>query len=537
MTSVNKSTPPRSLCSGFLRSSERFPDRSALEVDSKVLTYAELRTIGETIAATLQQVDKANNPPLTAVFANRSVTAFAGILAALFRGHGYVPLNRTFPPSRTILMLEQSLCRAVVVDEASAEQLEQLLNGISRSLILLLPDLIDVSMFAARWPQHRFYGAADLVTPSPARFPAVLPGEPLAYLLFTSGSTGAPKGVVLAQRNVLNYVDFVSSRYGITESDRCSQTFDMTFDLSAHDMFVTWENGACLCCPSRKEMIKPDRFISDSGLTTWFSVPSTAQFMRRLNLLRPGAYPKLRLSIFCGEALPMETARDWGLAAPNGVIENIYGPTELTIACTAYRWNPTLSPAECEKGIVPIGEAFEGMDVLVADERFVEVHPGAEGELLMTGPQLCLGYWRDPERTKRAFVQIDGKDGIYYRTGDRVRRPLPGKPMVYLGRMDNQIKILGHRVELGEVEFVVREMSGIDGVVALGWPINSGGADGIEVFMQASDVDTAALREKLKAKLPTYMVPRAIHLLGEFPLNPNGKFDRKALLAILESSP
>jgi non-ribosomal peptide synthetase component F len=301
-------------------------------------------------------------------------------------------------------------------------------------------------------------------------------------------------------------------------------------------MFVAWERGACVCCPGQKDIIKPDRFIKNSRLTAWFSVPSTALFMRRLGLLKPGMYPGLRLSLFCGEALPMETAVQWAKAAPNSIIENIYGPTELTIACTAYRWDSINSPAHCEQGTVPIGQPFAGMEALVVDGDMNEVAPGSDGELLMTGPQISLGYWLDKDRTARAFVVPPGQDRVYYRTGDRVRRPHPGKPLLYLGRMDNQVKILGHRVELGEVEAVIRQASGVDGVVALGWPVTPSGADGIEAFLQTDTIDAKALLDAVKSRLPAYMVPRAVHALPRFPLNANGKFDRKALLALLQAA-
>jgi len=150
----------------------------------------------------------------------------------------------------------------------------------------------------------------------------------------------------------------------------------------------------------------------------------------------------------------------------------------------------------------------------------------------MNGPQLSKGYWRDEEKTKRAFVSVKGREGIYYRTGDRVRRSGPDKPLVYLGRLDSQVKVLGHRVELGEVEAVVRSLCGVDAIVALAWP-NSSNADGIELFLEGEKFDTELLMKQLKTRLPYYMVPRRIRTLPILPLNPNGKYDRKTLRVML----
>jgi len=398
-------------------------------------------------------------------------------------------------------------------------------------LVIICPDRNDVTELVEKLPNHRVIGATELADAAEWK-PQNIDVNSIAYLLFTSGSTGQPKGVMVSHANVLHYADYVTRRYRIESRDRLSQTFDLTFDLSAHDLFVTWGNGACLCVPTQKQMIKPGAFINGARLTAWFSVPSTAIFMRRLGELKPGSYPRLRLSLFCGEALPVEVVRDWSSAAPNSVIENIYGPTELTIGCTSYQWDNRTSPAECEQGIVPIGEPFDDMEAMIVDEDLREVAVGCEGELIMTGPQLSKGYWCDEEKTKRAFVAVKNREGVYYRTGDRVRRSAPNRPLVYLGRLDNQVKVLGHRVELGEVEAVVRSLSGVDAVVALGWP-NGSSADRIELFLEADRFDTQSLMNQLKTKLPSYMVPRRIRLLRRFPLNPNGKYDRRALETML----
>src|SRR5947199_4229613 len=269
-------------------------------------------------------------------------------------------------------MLEKSTCRTLVVDKESESQLSELLRGLATPMVILCPDRLDATEASAKLPGHSVVGANELVDATRWRPPQVSQNA-IAYLLFTSGSTGQPKGVMVSHANVLHYLDCVTKRYGFTSNDRVSQTFDLTFDLSAHDMFVAWESGACLCCPTQKQLIKPGAFVNDARLTVWFSVPSTAAFMRRLGGLKPSMYPQLRLSLFCGEALPAEIIRQWRLAAPNSVIENIYGPTELTIACTAYRWDSAKSPDECELGIVPIGQPFDGMRALMGDEQLHEV--------------------------------------------------------------------------------------------------------------------------------------------------------------------
>ncbi|MET0335690.1 MAG: amino acid adenylation domain-containing protein [Rhizobacter sp.] len=522
----------RSLRSGFLRSVEQHGDRPALQLDAAVLSYSQLCLLAATLAQTLNQYAPAGEPALTAVFAHRSVTAYAGVLGGLFRGHGYVPLNPSFPTDRTRGMLIRSECQSLIVDANGAAQLTEVLRGVERPLVLLLPDHDDVSAFAVQWPQHRFIGKADLIDGS-SWTPGEVDANGIAYLLFTSGSTGQPKGVMVAHRNAVPYVDAMVERYAVTEQDRFSQTFDLTFDLSVHDMFVCWERGACLCAPTNGQKMFPGKYINDCGITMWFSVPSTAVLMNKLKMLKPGKYPNLRYSLFCGEALPVEIVEKWAEAAPQSVLENLYGPTELTIACTLYRWNTESSLAEAEFGVVPIGEPYPGMKVLVADEHLHEVAVGEAGELLMTGPQLTLGYYKDAERTAGAFVVPPGQSEVYYRTGDRVRRPSPGKPLVYFGRIDNQIKIQGYRVELGEIEAVMRQEAGVDVAIAIGWPVTASGADGIVGFLGADTADTAAIRERVISRLPPYMHPSELRLVSEFPLNANGKVDRKALLASL----
>src|SRR5438046_447127 len=307
---------PQTLLTAFLRSSEEFCDCEAIDVGGQATTYEHLANRAKSLGATVRRALPSAEIPLTAVFGYRSQMAYAGVLGALMAGHGYVPLNPTFPLDRTKLMLERSLCRSLIVDARSEPQLENLLSGVRLPLVIICPDRNDVTELAKRLPKHEVIGAAELADAAEWRAPTIAANS-IAYLLFTSGSTGQPKGVIVSHANVLHYVDYVTRRYGIKSSDRLSQTFDLTFDLSAHDLFVTWGSGACLCVPTQKQMIKPGAFINAARLTAWFSVPSTAIFMRRLGELKPGLYPHLRLSLFCGEALPVNVVCDWSAAAPN----------------------------------------------------------------------------------------------------------------------------------------------------------------------------------------------------------------------------
>jgi amino acid adenylation domain-containing protein len=525
--------PDELLHTGFLRSAQRWPKRAALVVSGQSVTYGELRRHAITLATTIQQHLGSGEPMTAAVLTDRSVTTFAGILGCLLAGRAYVPLNPNFPISKTRQMLRCAASRVLIVDAAGEAQLPELLDHVD-PLLVILPARADVRALAASWPEHEFLCASQ-IQPEAAWRPVAQCANDLAYLLFTSGSTGVPKGVMVTHENVTHFVQSAVKRYGITADDRLSQMFDTTFDLSVFDMFVAWHQGACVCCPSRATLWNPDAFIRDHRLTVWFSVPSAAHLMNRLGALRPGRYPLLRWSLFCGERLTADTATAWAAAAPGSTVENLYGPTELTIACTAYRWDSYRSPAECEGGVVPIGHPLPGMYAVVVDEYGIEVPPGDAGELLMVGPQRTPGYWRDEASTARAFTHVLGWAEPFYRTGDRVSRGAEGGPLRFLGRLDHQIKVRGHRVELGEVESVLLEVPGVESAAALGWPTTSAGAQGIAAFVTGHGVEPANVRQALRLKLQEHAVPQTIHVLPTLPLNANGKVDRIALTSLLEA--
>lgn len=521
------------LASGFVHSAMATPGAVAVVVDGESWSYERILRLSSGIARRLRELSD-DAPPRTAVFAHRSAVAFAGVLAALLRGHAYVPLNPRFPVQRTRDMFQRAGSRAIVVDSASLVQLEAVLADVAQQTVIVVPEAEVTAELRNRFSGHTVLGRRDLRGDTDVELQAPA-RDAVAYLLFTSGSTGRPKGVLVGHRNVVPFIRSMADRYAIDSIDRFSQTFDLTFDLSAFDMFVAWERGASVHCLPEKVVMKPGRFIQERELTVWFSVPSVAVFLKRFGMLKPSAYPSLRWSLFCGEALPADIAKEWHDAAPNATLENLYGPTEATIACTAYRWRPDLPEQAPYRGLVPIGKPLGEMSAVVAGPDLREVSEGEEGELLVAGPQVTLGYLDEPERTQAAFVIPPGSERLHYRTGDHVVRTADGN-LHYLGRVDHQVQVHGHRVELGEIEAGIRDVSGAAAVAAIAWPLSAAGAEGVVAFVASGEAfDASEVRRKLGARLPSFMVPREFHVLEELPLNSNGKIDREALCGRLAS--
>ncbi|MCC6830682.1 MAG: amino acid adenylation domain-containing protein [Thermoleophilia bacterium] len=537
MTDDGRARPATDLGAVFTRTAERHPDAPALAADGAVLTYAELHAAARDLAGAVRAATPRGAPEVTGVLARRSVTAFVGLLAALLAGHTHLPLNPAFPPARTRDMLRRGGARVVVVDADGAAAAPGVLDAPDPPVAVIAPDLEDPSALGAALRGHTVTPRAGVVGAG-ASGPTGTGPDPggIAYLLFTSGTTGTPKGVGITHANIVPLVTAAAERYGIGPGDRVSVTAEPTFDAGLYDTFLAWAGGACAHCLPRGQLIKPGRFIRDAALTVWDSVPSIALFMRRLGALKPNAYPSLRLSIFGGEALPEDLARAWAAAAPRSVLENHYGPTEVTVECLVHRWSPRDAVHAQAGGIVPIGRALPGLRALAVDASLAEVPPGAAGELLIAGHQVAPGDWDQPEATARRFVVPPGRTERFYRTGDRVRRPDGDEPFLFLGRLDDQVQVLGNRVELAEVERAARDLPGVDDAAAVGWPVLATGVGGIVCFATGG-AEPAAMRVALAAHLPGYMVPVEVRMMDAIPRTTHGKTDRRALLALLDGDP
>ncbi|MEU2618175.1 AMP-binding protein [Streptomyces sp. NPDC007157] len=502
----------------FAASAARYADHSALEVGDTALTYAELSALADSVAVRLLRLLDGRPPHRVGLLAGRTIDAYAGYLAIQRLGAVAVPLGPAFPAERNARIVQAAGVDAVLAD-GTTDQTGRL----------------DVPALTLADPQP-FRRTPDPALPAGRARP-----EDLAYILFTSGSTGVPKGVPIQQRNICAYLAHVVPHAAAGPGARLSQTFDLTFDPSVFNMFTAWGSGATLVVPTRDELLSPVRFVNRRAITHWNSVPSVISIAKRLRALRAGIMPTLRRSMFCGEALTLQQAAAWQQAAPHSSVENAYGPTELTVTCTTYRLPP--DPAdwpEPANGTVPIGTLHPDLQL--------RLH---EGELCIRGPQRFPGYLDPADNTDR-FLAPDGTpcdpstaltDAHWYRTGDRVGPLSDGRgdaensgtpgdlPLVHLGRFDQQVQVHGYRVELGEVEAALRTLPGVVDAAVLTLTTPSGIELAAAYTGTTDDVDD--LRAALRRRLPAYMVPAGLTALDALPLNRNGKVDRAALGAVL----
>ncbi|UUU43754.1 AMP-binding protein [Streptomyces sp. NBC_00162] len=500
----------RTLHDWFAASAAAHGPLPALEAAGRVVSYAELDALAGRIAAALLEHLGGRAPRRVGLLAGRTLVAYAGYLAVQRLGAAVVPLGPAFPHARHVTVARAAALDAVLADEHAAPGLTL------PAPVLRLTDT-----------------ALDALDAGSA--PPPVPGGPgdLAYILFTSGSTGVPKGVPVLQRNADAFLRQVVPAHDAGPGARLSQTFDLTFDPSVFDMFCAWGSGATLVVPDRAELMTPVRFAARRELTHWNSVPSLVSLARRLRQLRPDSLPALRRSVFCGEPLTLQQAEAWRLAAPHSTVENAYGPTELTVTCTSHHlpresgdWPRT------SNGTVPIGRPYPGLEALVRD-----------GELCLRGPQRFPGYL-DPADNAGRFLAPDGApwdpatelgDDHWYRTGDRVTA-LPDGGYLHQGRLDQQVQVNGYRVELGEVEAALREQAGVTEAAVIAVANAGGGTELAAACSGPGPAHAAALTEALRARLPGYMVPATLTVLDALPLNANGKTDRTTLRTLLTAA-
>lgn len=481
--------PGDTLAPLLAESAARNASRTALIAGDTTLTHAELDARANRLAACL--ADRLPAGARVAICLPRGADLVTALLASLKLGAVYIPLDPTHPPQRLAGILDEADPALVICDGSC-------------------PEGWDARAFDMSAERDRIAAAPD--TPQARE----IRGDDLAYIIFTSGTTGRPKGVPIRQKSLVNLLASMADRPGMGAEDTLVAVTTPGFDIAALELFLPLLCGGTLVVADPYDVLDGHalaRVIARSSATMMQATPATWRLLTEEGWTAPEGFRML-----CGgEALDLALART--LLEGQGELWNLYGPTETTIWSAVAR----ITPEDCAQGLIPLGSPVANTTLHVLDPAGRTCPPGVAGELCIGGIGLSPGYLDRDALTADRFVTSD--HGRLYRTGDRVRRLADGR-LAYLGRMDFQVKLRGFRVELGEIESLLAKVPGVEqAVVAL---VGEGEQAALVAYLRA-EAQEARLRDHLARHLPGYMIPAAFVFVDSFPLNPNGKVDRRRL--------
>lgn len=502
----------------FQDTAVKFPERTAIAIPgASVCTYDQLNQRANRIAHFLLSRNVQKNH-VVAIFNNKSLNGYAAILACLKIGAIYTNVDFNSPRERVAKILNRA--RPVMLLDDHSE---------SAALQVVSPEIIvNIGIEGFEQSLEQFPGS------NPDQTGAVTGADP-AYIMFTSGSTGFPKGAVMSHANVLNFVQWGQSTYEVTSDDVFTNVNQIYFDNSVFDIYVSLMSGATLV-PIHSDAVKDPRdlvkAINESRCTIWFSVPSLLVYLLTTKALSGNDFGAMTRILFGGEGFPKSKLKQlYDLYGKRTELHNVYGPTECTCICSSYKIS--LRDFENMNELAPLGFLAPNFSYVLLND---DGQSGDSGELVLGGPNVGLGYYNDPERTSAAFISRNGTlfSERMYRTGDLVRRDESGH-LHFKGRADNQVKHMGYRIELEEIE---AGFSSIPYVNEVGVVYEKMGPSlgQIKAFVSISDPARTKdhLLQDIKTIVPAYMVPRVIVILTTLPKNQNGKVDRKQL-ALLKS--
>ena len=510
----------------------RRPEATAIVAGEARWSYGMLEEASNRLAHQLRALGCGRGDRVC-VLAPKTPVTIAALLGVLKTDAMYVPLDLGSPAPRLAKMISACDTRWILAGGPGGALLDQLARDGGLPAGVVIGWLDEVSPEPGAWrPAFKWQ---DLAGHPGTALPSGNRPEDPAHILFTSGSTGVPKGVVVTHASVGHFVRWAVGYFGTASGERISGHPPLHFDLSTFDLFGTFAGGAELHLVPPELSLLPHRlaeWIRESAVTQWFSVPSVLNYLAKYDAVREGDFSALRRVLWCGEALPTATLIHWMRRLPHVTFTNLYGPTEAAIASSYY--TVPSCPVD-ERDPIPIGRPCAGEDLRVLDADLQPLPPGEVGDLYISGVGLSPGYWRDPEKTGAAFLPKPGAppDERMYRTGDLASRG-PDGLFYFHGRADSQVKSRGYRIELGEIETALGALGGLLESAVVG--VASDGFEGTAICCAyvprpAAEVTPAELRAGLAKTLPAYMLPARWLTLPVLPKNANGKVDRPALRA------
>ena len=499
-------------------SAERFPDKTAFSDPDGSITFRELLTRAKKVATLLLNGSLSGcfmPESACAFYLEKSTEALPVMFGAVYAGGFYSFIDIRQPRERAEKVLEILDAAVIVTDEKNMEALGSVTEGSEayRERTVLLSELMSMA--------ENTETDEGLLKKAAESFYDLMP----LYVNFTSGSTGIPKGVAVGHASVIDFIPEFCRVFGIDDTDIIANQAPFDFDVSVKDIYSGLYTGAEVRLIPREYFSNPTvlmDYLSDNRVTTLIWAVSAMCFVSIMNGFEYRTPDTVKRVMFSGELMPVKQLNKWRKYLPDAVFVNLYGPTEITCNCTYY-----ILDREFEKDeMIPVGIPFKNEKVFLLDGEEEVTETGREGEICVSGTALALGYYRDPEKTAESFVQNPLNKRFYeriYRTGDLGRYDDKGN-LVYTSRKDFQIKHLGQRIELMDIEVSAMSVDGVGRACAL-YDMKRKKI----ILIYSGDIGKEELSERLKEKLPPFMLPGKTVPLSELPLNKNGKIDRKAL--------
>ncbi|HWB01660.1 MAG TPA: amino acid adenylation domain-containing protein [Verrucomicrobiales bacterium] len=520
----------------LINSAARYPDNEAVRMDGQAITYAELDVLTDKVAATLQSMGVKRGDRV-GVYVHKSPASVISVFGIMKAGAAYVPLDPNAPVKRLAYITRDCGIQVMLTSCAKAASLTEFQQEGSPLTQIILTDSPETNPEIPEGIEAVSWATVTGRDISGFTMPEAIEAD-LAYILYTSGSTGVPKGVMIAHRTIFTFVNWCCDEFKMTPDDRVTSHAPLHFDLSTFDLYATIKAGATIVPVAEHLSALPVQLadlLQKERITITYLVPSILSFMASYGKLDAHDFSALRTILFAGEVFPLKYLRKLMAAVPHVSYYNLYGPTETNV-CTYYRVQPEdVAPDRTQP--VPIGRACANVEVFaVNDAGGLVTEPGQEGELWARGSCVAQGYWGDRSKTDAAFVQNPFNTlypDIAYRTGDIVTLAPDLKNWLYAGRRDHMIKSRGYRIELGEIENALHQHENVKEAAVVAVPDELLGSR-IRAFVVQTDggsVTSKELEAWCARRVPKYMVPENIEFCDALPKTSSGKTDRPALLA------